>query len=62
MDLQAFWNVATPTTLASLISDIDACDYESEYSDLRTLAMTQLVSIVGEEEAIDLISAADARR
>ena len=62
VDLQAFWDVATPQTLASLIVDIDYSDKDSDDNVFRSLVMTQLVAIVGEEDAVYLISVADARR
>ena len=63
MDMKTFWLVASPTTLASLISDIDHTDHEREdIANLRQLCLDELTAIVGDDEAATLLAEAVAGR
>jgi len=60
MSMNEFWDIASPTTLASLIADIEAagyCDHDQAFR-LRGDAIDALVANVGEAEADELIAAA----
>ena len=57
-DLRTFFEVASPTTLAGLINDIQDCVFASADHPafkLEEMAMQVLVSNVGEHEANELL-------
>ena len=63
MDMKTFWLVATPLTLASLISDIDHTDHNREdIAKLRQLCLDELQANVGDDEAARLLTEAGAGR
>lgn len=62
MSMNEFWDIASPTTLASLIADIEAADYGDSgrqmFFALHRDANQALIANVGEDEAKELIAAA----
>ena len=56
MNLKTFFAVATPTTLASLVFDMEQIDDQTnEMVDLSSAAYQELCAIVGDEEANSMI-------
>lgn len=57
-NLDTFFALASPTTLANLIADAKYSDAAPERAELERMAREALVANVGEQEAEDLINAA----
>ena len=54
---ELFWKLASPTTLASLIADLQNVDeWTDEIVDLRSRLMDALVANVGDDEAAGLLA------
>lgn len=54
---ELFWKLASPTTLASLIADLQNVDeWTDEIVELRSRLMDELVAIVGDDEAAGLLA------
>tara|TARA_R110000822_G_scaffold302099_1_gene426227 strand:- start:641 stop:832 length:192 start_codon:yes stop_codon:yes gene_type:complete len=63
MNMQTFWLLASPTTLASLITDIDHTDHvRDDVAKLRELCHDELTANVGDDEAARLLTEAGAGR
>ena len=61
--MELFFKLASPTTLASLIADIDQADtIDTSTVTLRQLCVAELEAIVGDSEAIEMIEAAGGAR
>ena len=61
--MELFFKLASPTTLASLIADIDQADtIDTSTVTLRQLCVAELEAIVGDEEAVTMLNAAEVGR
>ena len=62
MNMQLFFLLASPTTLASLIADIDGTDHSrDDITQLRQLCHDELTANVGDGEAAELLAKAGAK-
>ena len=61
--MELFFRLASPTTLASLIADIDQADkIDTSAEVLRRLCVDELEAIVGASESIEMMAAAGVGR
>ena len=64
--MELFFRLASPTTLAGFIADIDQADTadtaDPAADELRSLCLAELTAIVGPDEANAMLLAAEAAR